>query len=291
MDKLNIVEQREIMGKTFTIYGSIENPLFLAKEVASWIEHSQVVRMVESVDAHEKVMRNVHTLGGLQGCWFLTEDGLYEVLMQSRKPIAKQFKTKVKEILRTIRKTGTYSTSQQHPLSTCIEDLIIQQATLLKELRLKVESQEQRINEMKHVPFSHCHAYLSSEAWLKSRCIPFQRDFLWGYSRRCAKYSRKYGIEIREIDKKGYTINAYRDDVLEFCFGKKPQTALLPKPKQTIEIRDYLRDVFDVIPRAERETMIKCFSQWHFTIPDKFKGAIWESLYASVYGVPIRKIG
>lgn len=24
--------------------------------------------------------------------WFLTDDGLYEVLMQSRKPIAKQFK-------------------------------------------------------------------------------------------------------------------------------------------------------------------------------------------------------
>ena len=40
--------------------------------------------------------------------WFLTEDGLYEVLMQSRKPIAKQFKKKVKEILKEIRKTGQY---------------------------------------------------------------------------------------------------------------------------------------------------------------------------------------
>lgn len=34
-------------------------------------------------------------LGGRQGeTWFLTEDGLYEVFMQSRKPIAKQFKKK-----------------------------------------------------------------------------------------------------------------------------------------------------------------------------------------------------
>ena len=31
---------------------------------------------------------------------FLTEDGLYEVLMLSRKPIAKQFKSKVKEVLK-----------------------------------------------------------------------------------------------------------------------------------------------------------------------------------------------
>ncbi|WP_300854391.1 BRO family protein, partial [uncultured Clostridium sp.] len=32
--------------------------------------------------------------------WFLTEDGLYEVLMQSRKPIAKAFKKEVKKILK-----------------------------------------------------------------------------------------------------------------------------------------------------------------------------------------------
>ena len=34
--------------------------------------------------------------------WFLTEDGLYEVLMQSRKPIARQFKKEVKKTLLTI---------------------------------------------------------------------------------------------------------------------------------------------------------------------------------------------
>lgn len=36
----------------------------------------------------EKVVNNVYTLGGNQQTWFLTENGLYEVLMQSRKPIA-----------------------------------------------------------------------------------------------------------------------------------------------------------------------------------------------------------
>lgn len=40
----------------------------------------------------------------------LTEDGVYEVLMQSKKPIAKQFKKKVKEILKDIRKHGLYAT-------------------------------------------------------------------------------------------------------------------------------------------------------------------------------------
>ena len=38
-----------------------------------------------------------------QECLFLTEDGLYEVLMQSRKTIAKSFKKEVKKILKQIR--------------------------------------------------------------------------------------------------------------------------------------------------------------------------------------------
>ncbi|WKG33323.1 Bro-N domain-containing protein [Priestia aryabhattai] len=76
----------------FKVYGSKEEPMFLAKEVAEWIEHSQTDVMIKKIDEDEKVLNTVQTLGGPQKTWFLTEDGLYEVLMQSRKPIAKQFK-------------------------------------------------------------------------------------------------------------------------------------------------------------------------------------------------------
>lgn len=76
-------------GFSLLVYGTFENPLFLAKDVAEWIEHSDVSTMLRKVDEEEKVTNNVCTLGGKQKAWFLTEDGLYEVLMQSRKPIAK----------------------------------------------------------------------------------------------------------------------------------------------------------------------------------------------------------
>ena len=62
--------------------------------------------MMKKVDDDEKVTNKVCTPGGVQTAWFLTENGLYEVLMLSRKPKAKEFKKKVKEILKTIRKTG-----------------------------------------------------------------------------------------------------------------------------------------------------------------------------------------
>lgn len=143
--KLVVIDEREVLGKEFKIYGDIENPLFLAKDVANWIEHSNSRVMLNTVDESEKVVNNVYTLGGNQEMWFLTEDGLYEVLMQSRKPIAKAFKKEVKQILKTIRLNGMYATDKllDNP------DLAIQAFTKLKEERekrkaLEIEKEQNR---------------------------------------------------------------------------------------------------------------------------------------------------
>lgn len=101
-NELKVIDERTVLGKNFRIFGTFEEPLFLAKDVAEWIEHSNTRMMLQGIDDSEKGVRNVYTLGGTQEQWFLTEDGLYEVLMQSRKPIAKDFKKQVKEILKTI---------------------------------------------------------------------------------------------------------------------------------------------------------------------------------------------
>lgn len=93
---MEILESREVLGKEFRIYGDLENPLFLAKDVANWIGHSNHRSMLNMIDEDEKIkiITPVNNTYGVQNefTWFLTEDGLYEVLMQSRKPIAKQFK-------------------------------------------------------------------------------------------------------------------------------------------------------------------------------------------------------
>lgn len=109
-NNLEVLEQRELLGKDFRIYGDKENPLFLAKDVAEWIEHSNLTMMLKNIDEDEQVkIRPKQSLGLLTSnneYNFLTEDGLYEVLMQSRKPIAKSFKKEVKKILKQIRTTG-----------------------------------------------------------------------------------------------------------------------------------------------------------------------------------------
>ena len=92
-----------LMGKTFNVYGTVEEPLFRAKDVADWLDISNVSQMAQSVDEDEKGIYNVYTLGGNQDVLFLTENGVYEVLMLSRKPIAKEFKKEVKKMLHALR--------------------------------------------------------------------------------------------------------------------------------------------------------------------------------------------
>lgn len=58
--------------------------------------------MLQSVDDDEKIKITTpaHNVSGVLQInteyWFLTEDGLYEVLMLSRKPKARQFKIRIK---------------------------------------------------------------------------------------------------------------------------------------------------------------------------------------------------
>lgn len=117
MKELQMIYNQEVLGKEFHIYGTVEEPLFLAKDVASWIGHTDLSRMVNLVDDDEKLKRTLYVSGQNRNMWFLTENGVYEVLFQSRKPIAKQFKKQVKAILKEIRKTGGYidegATTQQ----------------------------------------------------------------------------------------------------------------------------------------------------------------------------------
>ena len=137
-----VLNQTELLGPQFTVYGTAENPMFLAREIAECIDYDKTSlnKLVASVDDDEKGRNIIPTPGGNQQVWFLTEGGLYEVLMQSRKPIAKQFKKGVKQILHEVRTTGGYISTKQEdtPEEIMARALTIAQATLAKrEERLK----------------------------------------------------------------------------------------------------------------------------------------------------------
>jgi len=92
------------------IIGTPDNPLFCLADVCRALEldQSQVARRLD------KGVFSKHTLstnGGNQTFNFINEDGLYDVIFDSRKPEAKKFRKWVtSEVLPSIRRDGVYTT-------------------------------------------------------------------------------------------------------------------------------------------------------------------------------------
>lgn len=152
-DRVELIQTATLLGKQIDVYGSIEEPLFLAKDVAQWIEYDSesINKMLQSVEEEEKVTGTIFRSGQNRQMWLLTEDGIYELLMQSRKPIAKKFKKGIKEILRTIRTTGGYMATRADdtPDEIMARALLLAQDTLKKRERriVELQSQNTRLSE------------------------------------------------------------------------------------------------------------------------------------------------
>lgn len=171
--QLKVINEQQVLGKQFKIYGDLENPLFLAKDVAEWIGLTNVSDMISRVDNDEVTKLN---LGGLQGeCNFLTENGMYEVLMQSRKPIAKEFKKEVKKILKDIRKHGIYATDKVIDQIINNPEFGIKLLTNLKEERQARIEAERKNAILMHVNKTYTATEIAKELGFKS-AIALNRD-------------------------------------------------------------------------------------------------------------------
>ena len=120
-----------MFDKEVDVWGTFENPYFRASDIAKWLETKNTTSMVSKIDPDEVIKFNLGSLSG--ETLFLTEDGLYDVLMLSRKPIARQFKKGIKNMLHEIRTTGGYIATKQDDT----EDDIMARALLIAENRVK----------------------------------------------------------------------------------------------------------------------------------------------------------
>lgn len=155
--ELEIVGRQTLFDKEVAIYGTLENPLFALKEVKNWIGVKNSTDLSKKLDENERVRLNLNR-GGNE--WFVTEDGLYEILMQSRKPIAKEFKKGIKRILKEIRTKGGYvvERTDDTPEDIMARALKVADATLKRrEERIKqLESQNSELtiiatNQQEHI--------------------------------------------------------------------------------------------------------------------------------------------
>lgn len=133
--------------------GTSEDPLFCLSDVCSVLGLRQG-DVKQRLDKGVVSTQPLETAGGIQQANFVNEDGLYDVILDSRKPQAKAFRKWVtSEVLPAIRKTGGYLATKQDdtPEEIMARALTIAQATLakreerLKQLEAQAEQQKATI--------------------------------------------------------------------------------------------------------------------------------------------------
>ena len=151
MDNNIQIFNNEELG-TIRIMGTPDAPLFCLGDVCKMLG-------LKSWHVKERLGDNIvstevisDSLGRQRVVNLITEDGLYDVILDSRKPEAKRFRKWVtSEVLPTIRKHGAYMTKDTLERAITEPDFLIQLATTLKEEKAKRLEAEQQCEAQKQI--------------------------------------------------------------------------------------------------------------------------------------------
>ncbi len=128
------------------VAGTEINPLFCLADVCKALGLSAKgvnQRLGDEVISNYPI---ADSLGRTQQALFVNEDGLYDVILDSRKPEAKQFRKWItSEVLPTIRKHGAYMTDNIIEKTLSDPDYLIQLATTLKQERQQRIEAERKV--------------------------------------------------------------------------------------------------------------------------------------------------
>lgn len=141
--------QNEQFGKVRIAMNESNEPLFCLADVCGviGIANARNVRSrLEEDDVRQ--MDTIDSLGRNQQVTFITESGLYDVIIRSDSEKAKPFRKWVtSEVLPSIRKHGAYMTSDTLEKALTSPDFLIQLAINLKEEKQKRIEAEQKIQK------------------------------------------------------------------------------------------------------------------------------------------------
>ena len=142
MNEIQIFQNQEF-GAIRTMSNEQGEPMFCLKDVCDVLElrtQKVVQRLEDDVLSKYPI---VDTLGRTQQATFVNEDGLYDTILESRKPQAKLFRKWVtSEVLPSIRKQGGYMVAR--PDETDEEIL----ARALQIMKAAIESRDEVIAEL-----------------------------------------------------------------------------------------------------------------------------------------------
>ena len=126
-----------------------DEPMFCLIDICKALEIKNATDVAKRLDDDERTRLNLGRQGETN---FITESGLYAVILRSDKPNAKKFRKWVtSEVLPTIRKTGSYN----KPMSTAEKIKLLAQGN--EELNERVEKVEDKLDSLENdMPLYGC---------------------------------------------------------------------------------------------------------------------------------------
>lgn len=106
---LNIVGFIEFDDKRLSVYSSLDEPIFRATDIAHMIGYSEgnTWKMIQMCEEDEKLNLPMVIGGQTRQVTFVTETGLYNILAQSRKLIARKWRRVIHaELVRARKEKG-----------------------------------------------------------------------------------------------------------------------------------------------------------------------------------------
>lgn len=137
MNQIKIFENAQF-GQIRTVMSESNEPMFCLSDVCNVIGIKNSRDAKNRLDKEDVGQIDTLTAGGTQNLTYVTESGLYDVIIRSDSPKAKPFRKWVTfEVLPSIRKHGAYMTAQT------IEQVIQKPENLIKLLTALKDEQEQ----------------------------------------------------------------------------------------------------------------------------------------------------
>lgn len=97
------------------VYGDLNEPLFMAREIAEILDYHPLnySHVVDVCEDDEKLLVVIELAGQRRKVLCVDEIGLYNILEQSRKPIARKWRRVINEQIRSMRLAKRLNITQQ----------------------------------------------------------------------------------------------------------------------------------------------------------------------------------
>lgn len=129
---MEIVGQIKFDGYILDVYNDLDVPFFRAAEVAKLIDYSagKTSQMLELIEQDEHLLTVLQVAGQRRKVRMLSEIGLYNILSQSRKPIARKWRRIIHSNLIMMRRNNRLTIDEQfEEWDAMLDDLYIDPET------------------------------------------------------------------------------------------------------------------------------------------------------------------